>query len=155
MVRRRLAPAYVPPISVVLAADRHGYIDGLTRYREGDVAAWLERFAVATAQSASLAEAYLERVAQLQDRWRERVRTALNLRADAAAWAVIDILPGHPVITVPVAVATTGRSKSSTSVAVDQLVETGVLVPLSVSRRNRAWEAAGLLDLLAGLEAAR
>jgi len=47
----------------------------------------------------------------------------------------------------------TGRSKSSTAVAVDQLVDAGILLPLSESKRNRAWEAAGLLDLLAELEA--
>jgi hypothetical protein len=66
---------------------------------------------------------------------------------------VIDELPGHPVITVPVATAVTGRSKSSTAVAVDRLVDAGILLPLSASKRNRAWEASGLLDLLAELEA--
>lgn len=153
--RRNLAPAYVPPISVVLAADKDSYIDGLTRFREGDVADWLERFAAAAARGATLAQRYLEQVTELQERWREQVRQQLRLRSDAAAWAVIDMLPAHPVITVPVAVVATSRSKSSTTVAVDELVEAGVLVPLSSSKRNRAWEAAGLLELLAGLEAGR
>ncbi|MCZ7630519.1 MAG: hypothetical protein M5U19_16430 [Microthrixaceae bacterium] len=85
--------------------------------------------------------------------WREQLRDHADLRADAAAWAVIDELPGHPVITVPVATAVTGRSKSSTAVAVDQLVDAGILHLLSESKRNRAWEAAGLLDLLAELDA--
>jgi Fic family protein len=153
--RRMLAPAYVPPISVVLAADKDSYIDGLTEFREGDFGGWMERFATATARAALLAEDYLERVTELQDRWRNLIRDHLSLRSDAAAWAVIDILPGHPVITVPVAVTSTGRSKSSTTVAVDQLVDAGVLTPLSESKRNRAWEANGLLDLLTELEAGR
>ncbi len=34
-----------------------------------------------------------------------------------------------------------------------QWAPAGVLLPLSGSRRNQAWEAAGLLHLLAGLEA--
>ena len=153
--RRKLAPAYVPPISVVLAADRDAYIDGLTKFREGDVATWLERFSAAAARGAALAQRYLEAVSGLQDTWRDRVRQQLRLRADAAAWAVIDALPAHPVITVPVAVAATGRSKSSTTLAVDQLVKVGVLLPLSQSKRNRAWEAAGLLDLLADLDEGR
>jgi hypothetical protein len=67
---------------------------------------------------------------------------------------VIDQLPGHPIITLRVATAATGRSKSSTAVALEQLVEAEILLPLSQSRRNRAWEAEGLLDLLAGLERA-
>jgi Fic family protein len=149
--RRQLAPSYVPPISVVLAEERDRYIDGLTRFREGDVDGWLEQFAVAAARAAHLAERYLMAVADLQDEWRARLREYENPRADAAAWAVIDELPGHPVVTLPVATAATGRSKSSTAVAIDLLTGAGVLVPLSTSKRNRAWEAHGLLDLLAGL----
>lgn len=36
--------------------------------------------------------------------------------------------------------------------AIATLVAAGVLVPLTASRRNQSWEAAGLLDLLASLE---
>jgi hypothetical protein len=150
--RRGLAPSYVPPVSVVFAGARDRYIEGLRRYQEGDVAEWIGRFAVATARAAGLAERYLAAVAELQDRWRETLGRRAGLRSDAAAWAIIDQLPGHPVVTLPVAVAATGRSKSSTAVALDQLVEAGILLPLSASKRNRAWEAEGLLDLLAGLE---
>ncbi|HVE45943.1 MAG TPA: Fic family protein [Acidimicrobiales bacterium] len=151
--RRGLAPSYVPPISVVLAANKDRYIDELTQYRDGDLEDWIERFAVAAAQAATLAERYLGRVQDLQEEWRVKLRDHADLRADAAAWAVIDELPGHPVVTVPMATAVTGRSKSSTAVAVDQLVEAGILLPLSESKRNRAWEVSGLLDLLAELEA--
>jgi len=35
---------------------------------------------------------------------------------------------------------------------IEQLVEAGILVPLGASRRNRAWEAQGLLALVEGLE---
>ena len=45
--RRRLAPAYVPPISVVLAAERDRYIAGLTRFRGERVSDWIEQFAAA------------------------------------------------------------------------------------------------------------
>jgi Fic family protein len=151
--RRGLAPSYVPPISVVLARDKESYIEGLTRYRNGDVVSWIERFAAATANSATLAASYLQRVRELQEAWRERLRSHFNLRADAAAWAVVDVLPGYPVITVPVAVTASGRSKSSTTIAIDQLVDAGVLAPMSQSKRNRAFEADGLLQLVSGLEA--
>jgi len=153
--RRGLAPSYVPPISVVLAADKGLYIQGLIDFREGDLEGWLERFASASAQAAGLAERYLGQVVDLQDTWRARLAEHANVRADAAAWAVIDELPGHPVITLPVATAVTARSKSSTAVAIAHLVDAGILVPLSESKRNRAWEADGLLDLLAGLEGGR
>lgn len=153
--RRGLAPSYVPPISVVLAADKDRYVKGLTQYRDGDIFGWIERFAVSAARAAELAERYLARVQELQEHWRSQLRDSVDLRSDAAAWVVIDELPGHPVITVPVATALTGRSKSSTAVAFDQLVTAGILLPLSESKRNRAWEAAGLLEILADLEGAK
>jgi len=52
-----------------------------------------------------------------------------------------------------IAAAATGRSKPQVYRAISQLEEAGVLQPLSKARRNRSWEASGLLDLLARLEA--
>jgi hypothetical protein len=75
-----------------------------------------------------------------------------NPRADAAAWAVIDILPAHPVVTVPVAVTATKRTKPAVTNAVAELERAGVLHRLSEAARNRAWEAEGLLDLVVRLE---
>ncbi len=152
--RRGIAPAYVPPISVVLAAHRDRYIGGLTAFRDGREGEWLETFAVAAARSADLAVAYLEQVRALQARWREQAAAVVK-RSDAAAWLLIDELPGHPVITTAVAAALTGRSKPQVQAAIDQLVAVGALEPLSSARRNRLWEAVGLLDLLAGLDASR
>jgi hypothetical protein len=69
------------------------------------------------------------------------------------AWAIIDLLPAHPMISAPVATAVTGRAKGRVYEAIEQLVDAGVLVPLSEGKRNRWWEAAGLLDLIGRLEA--
>ncbi|HVH66752.1 MAG TPA: Fic family protein [Gemmatimonadales bacterium] len=152
--RRRVAPAYVPPISVVLAAGRDRYIAGLARFRGERVSDWIEQFAAAARGAARLAEAYLGEVQQLGAAWRAKLSARrAPPRADAGAWAVIDVLPGYPVISAPVAAAVTGRSKPQIYEALEQLEEAGVLKPLSASRRNRAWEAVGLLVLLERLEA--
>ena len=154
--RRGLAPAYVPPISVVLARDKPAYIEGLTAYREGDLALWLERFSVAAAQSAALARRYLVNVLELKASWRDALASAPRPpRAGAAAWDLIEVLIGQPVVNLPVAVALTRKVKSSVNAAIGQLVDAGVLIPLSTSARNRSWEAGGLLDLIAGLEASQ
>jgi Fic family protein len=151
--RRRLAPSFVPPISVVLAANRDQYIAGLTAYRQGRIDAWLEVFGVATARAASLARHYLGEVESLKETWRTQVRESMRIRSDAAAWTLIDALPSQPVITSPLAAVLTDRSKPAANLAITQLVSAGVLVPISASKRNRAWEAVGLLDLIARLEA--
>ncbi|HEY5134317.1 MAG TPA: Fic family protein [Candidatus Nanopelagicales bacterium] len=151
--RRGLTPAYVPPVSVVLAANKSRYIAGLTRFREGDVDGWITQFAAAAAQAAGLAQSYLETVEDLQSTWREQLRHTVDPRADAAAWRLIDVLPAHPVITLAVAVAATQRTKAVVNQALRQLEQAGVLLRVSQGERNRAWEADGLLDLLADLEA--
>lgn len=155
--RRGVAPQFVPPISVVFASDRGRYISGLTSFREScedGVLKWIEHFAAATHRAARLATAYVHALRDLQESWRERLRTlGWNPRADAAAWAVINALPAHPMISAPVAEAMTGRDRSRIYEAIGQLTAAGVLLPLSAGRRNRWWEAAGLLELIEQLEA--
>ena len=151
--RRKVAPAYVPPISVVLATARDRYVEGLTGFRADGVSEWVEQFAAAGRSAARLASAYLRQVQRLSATWRAQLAAwPSSPRADAAAWKVIDVLPAYPIISAPVAAAATGRSKPQIYEALGQLEAAGVLVPLSKSKRNRSWEAVGLLDQLAGLE---
>jgi Fic family protein len=151
--RRGLAPSFVPPISVVFARRKDVYIRGLVSFREDRLAEWIESFAVGAMQAASLATRYVERVRALQERWQGQLRSRVDPRADAASWSLIDVLPAYPVITVPVGVAATGRTRPAVTNGVDQLVLAGVLRPLGESQRNRAWEADGLLDVIEALEA--
>lgn len=139
-------------MSVVLAREKDRYVRGLTDYRNDDVLAWIDTFSLAVAEASKLAEEYLERVRATQDRWRARLKAEVAPRSDAAAWALIDVLPAHPVVTLPVGVAAVGRSKPSVNAAIPQLVAAGILRPLSESKRNRAWEASELLDLIVDLE---
>jgi Fic family protein len=151
--RRDLAPAYVPPISVVLAANRERYIAGLTGFRGEQVVEWIEHFAAAAASAARLAKSYLDEVRALGIHWREKLAASARApRADAAAWAILELLPAHPLITAPVAAAVTGRSKPAIYQALQQLESAGVLLPLSKHRYNQSWEAEGLLELLSRLE---
>jgi Fic family protein len=152
--RRGVAPHYVPPISVLLAKKKDRYIAGLTAFRDDQISTWIEHFAAVAAGSAHLATAYIRLVQKLDTDWRTRLTESTGApRVGAAAWSVIGLLPAHPIITAPVAAAVIGRSKPQIYQAIEQLVAAGVLAPLSVSRRNQSWEAVGLLDLLAKLEA--
>jgi hypothetical protein len=153
--RRRLASFLVPPISVVLARDKARYIEGLTLFRDDRVADWIEVFAAATAQAAIVATRYVEQVAELQEGWRDTLRSKSDPRADAAAWVLIDVLPAHPIITLPVGMAATKRSKPAVSNGITELEEAGVLERVSKASRNRAWEATGLLELIEGLESGK
>ncbi len=151
--RRGVAPAYVPPVSVAMAAARDRYITGLTAFRGDDVSAWIEYFAAAIARSAELATQYLAAVGALMEDWRSTLSSSASApRADAAAWRVIDILPAHPILTAAAAIVATGRARSQVYQALEQLEHAGVLLPTSSSRRNRSWEGAGMLDLIETME---
>lgn len=151
--RRGVAPSYIPPISVALAAAKARYIDGLTAFRGNDVSRWIAHFAGAAAQAAHLATAYLKAASALVGDWKERLAALENApRAGASAWAVIDILPAHPMITAAVAATATGRNKPSIYAAFRQLQAAGILLPLTESQRNQSWEAKGLLDIIASME---
>ncbi|MEP6780952.1 MAG: Fic family protein [Gemmatimonadaceae bacterium] len=151
--RRGIAPRFLPPISVIFANAKDRYIHGLNSFRGAGVNEWIEQFASATFQSAKLAQSYLGSVRTLQSHWRDALASSNAApRADAAAWTIIDQLPAHPMISAPVAVAITNRAKTRVYEAIDQLTNAGVLIPLSTGRRNRWWEASGLLDLIGQLE---
>lgn len=151
--RREVALQFVPPISVIFSQARDRYIGGLTSFRGDGVTQWLEQFATATYQAARLAETYLDAARALQEHWRQLLYAIPSTpRSDAVAWRIIEALPAHPMISVPVAAAVTNRSKSKVYEAIEQLTDAGILLPLSTGKRNRWWEASGLLDLIGQLE---
>ena len=145
-----MTPAFVPPISVVLARDKDRYLkaDAVPR---GSPGRWIELFAAATRGSHAWRR-YTVRVGELQE-WRERLRQHANPRADAAAWTLITALPAHPIITVPVAVAATGRTKPAVANAIEQMEAAGILARLTQSAAQPGVGGRGLLDLIVGLEA--
>jgi Fic family protein len=151
--RRGIAPYYVPPVSVAIAATKSRYVDALTSFRFANMETWIEYFATATARSAHTAKRYLDAVQALRSRWEAKVRQLPQTpRADSTIWEVIEVLPAHPMITVPIAAAATKRSRPATYQAFECLQQAGVLVPASTGRRNQSWEVEGLLDLIADLE---
>jgi hypothetical protein len=52
----------------------------------------------------------------------------------------------------PLGAAASGRIKPAVNNAMAELVGAGILNPVSESKRNRAWEAVGLLDLIVSVE---
>ncbi|MFT3914224.1 MAG: Fic family protein [Anaeromyxobacteraceae bacterium] len=147
--RRGLAPRYVPPVSLVLAADARAYIEGLTAFREGRAAEWVLLFAGALERASAKARELALRVAELQERWRELTGRP---RRHSSAEALIAALPAHPVVTVATAQSILGRSKQAVNEAINALAERGVLHPITVAKRNRAWEARELFALVDDLE---
>ncbi|MBN1335378.1 MAG: Fic family protein [Deltaproteobacteria bacterium] len=158
--RRGLVRRFVPPVSLVLATWSRRYVDALAATRQEGAPsdpwnAWLELFARAVRMACAQAQAYDERITSLSDRWRADVVARVGrLRADSAAWALLEVLPAAPLVTARAAVTLTGRSPRAVDGALAQLVRAGVLKQVGVGRRNRLFEAVGVFDLVTGAERA-
>ena len=72
---------------------------------------------------------------------------------DSAARHVVDALPGHPLVDVLSCERLAGVSNQvAARLALLELERAGVLRRINTGRRNRAWEAVGLFELVDGFE---
>ena len=145
--RRGLTPLFVPPISVVLAANARRYIAGLVDFREGRVDDWIGMFADATHTAAEAAKRLWT---QIDDLLADLVERAGTPRADSVARKIILGLPAQSVVSAQTAAARYNVTPTAARAALNQLQQTGVVVPTRVGRRrDREWisdELFGLLD---------
>ena len=157
--RRGLTQRVTPPVSLVLATRARDYLEGLraTAY-VGDPSGaaavegtnrWLGIFAGACARAAADAMGFEERIARIQDGWRDRVRP---VRADSAAMRLIDVLPGAPVLTIAAAAKTIDRTVQATMLGVQRLVDAKILTPIDQRRRKQIFEAREIADVFTALE---
>ena len=157
--RRGLAPAVLPPVSLVLATWSNDYIAGLTATRPrttpdtpeavDGLNSWIALFAAAVTRAVDDAHGYEQTVRTVQSRWREALG---QVRSDAAVIRLIEALPGAPIVTVQSAAALIDRSVQATNHAIAELTRVGILRQTTVGRRNRAFEATDLIDAFTALE---
>ncbi|MYE54497.1 MAG: Fic family protein [Chloroflexi bacterium] len=157
--RRGLGLRILPPVSLILATRAQDYIDGLTQARYvGSVNSaaaheglnrWIGLFASACGRAVEDARRFEERVLELRSSWRERIG---RIRRDSTVNILISVLPSSPVLTATTASELVGRSFPATGLAIERLVQAGILAQISVGRRNRAYEAPELIDAFTALE---
>jgi len=141
---------YIPPISLVLAAEQKSYIAGFGGIGAGDISSWCELFADATHRAAHEAERLATEIEKIQNEWLERLG---NPRSDAAARQLVSALPEQPVIDVAAGQHLTGKSHVAVQNALKQLEEGGIIKRLNERKWGRAWECEALLELVEDFEA--
>lgn len=147
--RRGVAPYYVPPISLVLAANYREYERGLTLFREAKFEDWCGIFARAVTIASRGAGELARRIEELKAKWREQ---AGHPRAGSAAARLIDLLPRQPVIDLGTVEETLRISDEAARLGIERLASAGVLVEVTKRKRGRAWECIGLFALLDSFE---
>ena len=157
--RRGLAERVFPPVSLILATWATDYVEALTGTRYRGTAAseeaheglnrWIALFATACQRAVNDAFSFEDRMRELEKQWRTKLG---RVRSKSAVDLLLRKLPGAPLITVNSAAQLIGRSFQATNEAITGLVEAGILTPVTVGRRNRAFEAKEVLRLFTDLE---
>lgn len=149
LLTRRLGLVNPPPISVRIAADRGGYLAGLTRFRLGGVDPWVRWFAEVVHDASNATVNLVGAVDALRAQWNERL---VGVRDDAAVHRVLAILPQFPVISADIVAEAVDVSERSGRTALAILAEHNIVQPFesrrSAGRPRHWWVARELVDLV-------
>ncbi len=134
------------PISGGLLVAKDHYFEALGAYRAGDAGPIVDQFNHAALRAVEQGRRLAERMAELRDTWREKVRA----RRDSAAWKVLDLLPAHPVVDAELVARRLGVHPNNVRRLVAPLIEADILVAnqhfTSHKLLYRAPAILGLLD---------
>ena len=147
---RRAGVAVPPPVSVVIARDTGGYLSGLTRWRQGDLAGWVGWVADAISRSADEVVEVVGQAEELRRRWENLLA---GVRSDAAVRRLLDLVPHYLVVTAPMVADVLGVSGPTARAAIEALASRGILQPLDLrpSRPGRPaqwWMAEELVSVV-------
>ncbi|NJD27062.1 MAG: Fic family protein [Chloroflexi bacterium] len=143
--RRGVAPRFVPPVSVVLAARASQYITGLVGFREGRVSEWCASFAGACRRASQVSTELATEIAKLGADWYER---AGRPRRDSAAARIITALPAQPITSAATIRAAIGASHQRALDGLKVLSETGVVRQITEGGYDRQFAADELFTLI-------
>lgn len=159
--RRGLMRQIIAPIGLEPAIDTESHAHSLLPYNFGRVIdesnrmAFIDQWAAFCAWSAEVsvkaADVYLDAMLALRDSWLDDF--GRPNRGSAAA-ALLDLLPGMPVLTVKRAAKMTGKSVSSVNEAFLRLEDAGIVRTDERSQRARLFVAQRAVDLFEDLERA-
>ena len=143
--RRGVASRIVPPVSVILASNAAEYIAGLTAFRDQHEEEWVEMFASSLKLAGERAIDLGSALSSLKQDWLERAGLP---RKGSATRLLVQGLTAHPVVSVESVQQLLPVRAEAARTAVLRLEEAGVLRQVTAGKRNRAWAAMEVFDLL-------
>lgn len=132
------------PVSAGLLHNTDSYFDALGAYRTGDIAPIVRSIAEASFAAVHNGRILVDDLETVQLEWRDRVKA----RRDSAAHRLVSVLLRQPVIDAATAANQLGISAVNAQVAINRLVDAGVLIQISSGRRNRIWLAKDVVRVL-------
>ncbi|WAX58329.1 Fic family protein [Jatrophihabitans cynanchi] len=132
------------PLSVGLLADIRSYFDALTAYRDGNPEPIVERLANATFAAINNGRTLVDELHTVRATWDD----VITARRGATAWRLADMLLSQPVVDSPLLQRQLGVTAPAALGAIEQFVETDLLVKVSGRQRYRRYCAPRVLEAL-------
>ena len=148
--RRGIAPRFVPPVSVVLAARPDAYVAGLEGFRSDGQEAWCAAFAEATERAAVLGAEISRDTAALVAEWFAR---ANHPRRDSSTARIIPLLPAQPITSAATIRAAIGARHQRALEGLRALEVAGVVRKLSGRDWDQQFAAEEIFELVERYEA--
>ena len=139
-----LARQSIVPVSAGLLVDTDRYFDALIAYRDGDVDLIVAEVAGAVFPALANSRQLITDVRTARAAWDDRIRA----RRGAAAWGLADLLITRPVVDTRLVADQLGVAAVNAQLAIDRLVEDGVLEQIGRGARDRVWQAVEVLDAM-------
>jgi Fic family protein len=132
------------PISAGLLSNLDDYFIALERYRDGDYSSMLELFCWSARDAVFASRVAADAIEELRDTWVQKIVA----RKDAAVWRLLDLVLSQPVINAKYASEELGISDLNTRMAINQLVETGILTKTSTKLRNTTFQSKEVIVIM-------
>lgn len=132
------------PVSAGLLQDTGSYFDALSAYHTGDIAPIVRSIAEASFAAVHNGRTLVADLETIQRGWSDLVQA----RRDSSAHRLLGILLRQPVLDSAAAATQLGISTVNAQVAINRLVDAGILSQISTGKRNRIWLAKDIVGAL-------
>ena len=135
-------------LSVAFKRHRQAYYDRLNGVRvDGDWEGWTRFFLDGVTEAADDAVASAQRLHAVTAS--DRTKVAAHAKTTVPAIRLFELLPSHPMVTLPLSIKLLGVSKPTAVKALDALQAVGVLHEITGKRRDRVYAYQAYLKELA------
>ncbi|MBS9371940.1 Fic family protein [Rhodococcus sp. B50] len=140
----QLTRSVAVPVSAGLLHNTAEYFAALGAYRAGDIGPIVRSIVDASFAAVANGRTLVADLEAVRERWRSEV----TARRDSAVHRLVDVLLRQPVIDNRTAAAALSVTGANAQIAIDRLVDAGILTQITEGRRNRIWQAKDVVRVL-------
>ena len=116
----------------------------MSQYRDGEIEPIINVFADAAFEAVDNGRQLARELQEARMRW----QTMIPMRSGAGATKVMENLLEQPIVSRGSASELLGTTPANAQLAIDRLVDAGILSQLGSGRRNRIWQATDVVHAL-------